>query len=183
MNQIFLGFQLIGQALTGELSIWWFLAPIFILWIGMEIYLGQYKKEKIGWNSILANGISFSWVNIASFRVLFLENLGPEGISLRVIILALLFAYGMFIIYTSFTHKLPQTLGSWLGGPTTIYFLSTVSVLWGQGLLEINIWVLLDFIILYLIISLIFWLIRKNLGILGDVEAVVKGENPLNDNN
>ncbi len=183
MSQIFLGFQLIGKALVQDLSVWWFLAPIFILWIGMEIYLGQYKKEKIGWNSILANGISFSWVNIASFRVLFLEGSGVEDFPLRTIILGLLFIYGMFIIYAAFTHKLSQTFGLWLGGPTTIYFLSTVSVLWGQGLLDINKWVLLDFVVLYLIIKLIFWLIKRKLGVPGEVEAITKGESPLEDNN
>jgi len=183
MNQILFGFQSIGQAFMQDVNIWWFLAPIFILWIGMEIYLGQYKKEKLGWNSILANGISFSWVNIASFRVLFMDGAGSNDFVLRIVILGILFVYGMFIIYTAFTHKLSHVLGSWLGGPTTIYFLSTVSVLWGQGVLDINTWVLLDLVILYLLIRLIFWFIRKKLGVLGEVEAITKGENPLKDNN
>lgn len=178
-SQIVYGFQLIGQSLVKEPSIWWFLTPIFILWIVMEIYFGQYKKERIGWNSILANGISFSWINIASFRVLFLENSLAIDFGLRAVILGLFFLYGMFIIYIAFTHKLPQRIGYWLAGPTTIYFLSTVSILWGQGILEINNWVLIDFIILYFAISLIFWLIKKRLGILGEVEAISKGQEPL----
>jgi len=70
-------------------------------------------------------------------------------------------------------------LGSWLAGPTTIYFLSTVSILWGQGVLEISKWILIDFIILYLVIYFIFWLIKKRLGVLGEVEAIAKGEEPL----
>lgn len=179
MNQIIEGFQLIGQSLTRDPSIWWFLAPVFILWIVMEVYFGQYKKERLGWNSILANGISFSWINIASFRVLFLENSVATDFTLRVTILALFFIYGISIIFVAFTHKLPRRTGSWLAGPTTIYFLSTISVLWGQGVLEINKWILIDFIILYFVIYLIFWLIKRRLGILGEVEAIEKGQEPL----
>jgi len=179
MNQIINGFQLIARSLVKEPSIWWFLAPVFILWIVMEIYFGQYKKEKLGWNSILANGISFTWINIASFRVLFLEDSLAVNFNLRIVILSLFFFYGLFIIYIAFTHKLPQKIGSWIAGPTTIYFLSTVSVLWGQRVLEINKWILIDFIILYFVISFIFWLIKKRLGILGEVEAISKCEPPL----
>jgi hypothetical protein len=179
MTQIIEGFQLIGQSFVKEPSIWWFLTPVFILWIVMEIYFGQYKKESCGWNTILANGISFSWINIASFRVLFLENSSVIDFQLRMVILALFFLYGIFIIYIAFTHKLPEKVGSWLAGPTTIYFLSTVSILWGQGVLEISKWILIDFIILYFIIRLIFWLIKKRLGVLGEVEAINKGQNPL----
>lgn len=178
MDQIIDGFQLIGRSLVKDPSIWWFLAPVFILWIVMEVYFGQYKKEKMGWNSILANGISFSWINIASFRVLFLENSGAVDFYLRIVLLTLFFLYGVFIIYTAFTHKMCQKTCSWLAGPTTIYFLSTVSILWGQGVLEITKWVLIDFIILYFVIHLIFWLIKRRLGVLGEVEAISKGQEP-----
>jgi len=36
MTQIFEGFQLIGQSLVKDPSIWWFLTPVFILWIVMD---------------------------------------------------------------------------------------------------------------------------------------------------
>ena len=44
MNEVLEGFKLIGLAFVKEPSVWWFLAPVFLLWIGMEIYFGQYKK-------------------------------------------------------------------------------------------------------------------------------------------
>jgi len=178
--QLINGFHSILVALTKQPGIWWFLAPVFILWIVMEIYFGEYKKEKLGWNSILANGISLSWINIASFRVLFLENASSvTDFYLRLLILVILFLYGIFVIYIAFTHKLSHNIGSWLAGPTTVYFLSTMSVLWGQGHLEINQWILIDFIILYIIIYFIFYLIKKKLGTLGEVEAIEKGQSPI----
>jgi len=180
LEELIIGFNLIAKSFISQPSIWWFLAPIFILWIIMEIYFGQYKKERIGWNSILANGVSFSWINIASFRVLFLEKTyGVNDFTIRIIILSLFFLYGITIIYIAFSHKLPEKLGYFIAGPTTIYFLSMVSVLWGQGVLEISKWILIDFIVIYFIIHLIFWLIKKQLGMLGEVEAIEKGEKPL----
>jgi len=177
MENIWNGFKLIGESFVKEGSVWWFLIPVFLLWIGMEIYFGQYKKERLGWNSILANGISFTWINIAAFRVLFKNGL--EGSGLRLAILVLFFLYGMFIIYLGFFHKLSPKSAAFLAGPSQIYFLSVVSILWGQGLLVINKFVFLDLIIAYIIIALIFKLIRRNLGVLGDVEAIESGEKPI----
>lgn len=179
MTEILQGFKLIGEAFIKEPSVWWFLIPVFLLWVGMEIYFGQYKKERLGWNSILANGISFTWINIAAFRVLFMENLVISDFWLRFFILLLFFLYGIFIIYIGFFHKLSQRTAATLAGPTPIYFLSMVSILWGQGVLIVNKWVFLDLVIAWIIITLFFHLIRKNLGILGEVEAIEKGEKPL----
>jgi hypothetical protein len=179
IEQILNGFKLIGAAFFKEPSIWWFLIPVFLLWIGMEVYFGQYKKERLGWNSILANGISFSWINIAGFRVLFMEDLEAISFSPRFILLLLFFLYGMFIIYIAFFHRLSPKMAANLAAPTPIYFLSVVSILWGQGILIINYWIFLDLLIAYIVISLLFWLIRHNLGILGEVEAIKKGERPV----
>lgn len=179
MEEILEGFNLIGKALIKEPSVWWFLAPVFLLWIGMEIYFGQYKKERLGWNSILANGISFSWINIATFRVLFMEDIMADDFWPRFIILLVFFIYGIFIIYIAFFHRLSQKTASILAAPTQIYFLSVVSIFWGQGLLIINKWIFLDLLIIYLILSFLFWVVRRNLGILGEVEAIDKGEKPV----
>lgn len=178
MEQILEGFNSIKEAFLKDPSIWWFFIPIFLLWIGMEIYFGQYKKERLGWNSILANGISFSWINIAALRNLFINDFGSPDFLLRFIIVLIFFIYGLFIIYTAFFHKISPNLAAALAAPTPIYFLSAVSVLWGQGVLIINKWVFLDLIIVYLVLSLFFRLIRKKLGTLGEAEAIKKGERP-----
>ena len=179
MTEIIEAFKLIGSAFVKEPSVWWFLAPVFLLWIGMEIYFGQYKRDRLGWNSILANGITFSWINIASFRVLFMENSGVVDFWLRLIILILFLVYGIFIIYNAFFHRLSPKTAAGIASPTPIYFLSVVSIFWGQGILAINQWVFLDLIIAYIVISLFFRLIRRKLGILGEVEAIKKGQRPL----
>lgn len=179
LNQLFEALKLIGRSFIKEPEIWWFLAPVFILWIVMEVYFGQYKKERIGWNSLLANGISFAWINVASLRVLFSSPIRGNNFQVRLLISLLFLIYSFFVIYIAFRHSLSEKMGQWLAGPTTVYFLSTVSVLWGQGVLVISEWVLIDFIILYLIVYLLFWLIKRRLGVLGEVEAIEKGQSPL----
>ena len=178
MDQIFQSISLIGQSFVKEPAVWWFLGPIFLLWLGMEIYFGQYKRERLGWNSILANGLSFTWINIAAFRVLFMEDLNSIDFWPRFIIISLFFVYGLITIYSAFFHRISANAAGFMAGPTQIYFLSMVSVLWGQGILVINKWVFFDLIIAYLIISTFFRLIRRKLGTLGEVEAIKKCERP-----
>ncbi|MFH2013768.1 MAG: hypothetical protein ABIJ17_02250 [Patescibacteria group bacterium] len=178
ITEIINGFKLIGQAFIKEPGIWWFLIPVFLLWLGMEIYFGQYKKDRLGWNSILANGISFAWINIAAFRVLFMNDIDVNDFWARFIILFIFAFYSLFVIYIGFFHKLSQKTGSFLAGPTQIYFLSVVSILWGQGLLVINKFVFLCLLIAYIVLAIFFWIIRRKLGILGEVEAIEKGEKP-----
>lgn len=77
--------------------------------------------------------------------------------------------------FTKYLKKIAATLAA----PTQVYFLSMVSILWGQGLLIINKWIFFDLLIIYLILSFAFWVLRRNLGILGEVEAIDKGEKPV----
>jgi hypothetical protein len=177
MTQLLESFKDISVAFTSDLGVWWFLAPIFVLWFSIEIYLGQYQKEKWGFSSALANSVSFTWINITSLRIISLE----EGIVDERLLVAILFlAYGIFLIYASFKHFISPRVMDILSGPNTVYFLSIVSVLWGQGLLKISWPIVIDLIVIYLIIVGIWALIKKKyLGIPGEIEAIKRGERPI----
>lgn len=170
------GFQQIGQAFIADLGVWWFLAPIFVLWIVMEIYLGEYKKEKWSFSSSFASSISFTWINIVSLRFIFLENGIVQDARMWVAILFLM--YGFVLIFMTFRHVFSERVTSAIAGPTPVYFLSVVSVLWGQGLLEISPEVIINLVAIYAVIWLVWKLIKSKLGILGEVEAIKKGETP-----
>ena len=73
------------------------------------------------------------------------------------IILIFVFLYGFFIFYISFTHHLNRDWVIRLAGPTLVYFLSIVSVLWGYDLLAVNSWVIFDLIVIFLFIYVIFY--------------------------
>lgn len=142
-----------------DLSIWWFLAPLIILWIGLEVYFGRYKSETLGWNTALANGISLVWINIESMRFLFSNH--PEPFLLRFIAVSVILIYGAFIIYVAFNHKLSGRFAYTLAAPTPIYFLSAISILWGHGKLILTWFVVLDLILLYPFLLGFFALLRK----------------------
>lgn len=169
-------FYQIGDVFTKDLGVWWFLAPIFILWIAMEVYLGEYKKEQWGFSSSLANSISFTWINIVSLRFIFLESGYAEDPRMWIAFSFLL--YSLLLVYLSFIHALPERMTAAAAGPTPVYFLSILSVLWGQGLLSISLPIIIDLALAYIIIWFFWKVVKSRLGILGEVEAVKKGESP-----
>lgn len=153
-------FREIFRATISDLSIWWLLAPILLLWISLEIYLGEYSREGLGWNTTFANGLSLAWVTIESFRYLFSDTL-LTTFWLRFLILIIILTYAIFVILTSFYHRFRIKTMSYLAGPSPVYFLALITILWGHGLLDISAWVLLALFILFWLIAGIFALLRK----------------------
>jgi len=155
-------FREIFEATLIEPSIWWLLAPLIILWITIEIYRGEHPQEKLGWNTLFANGISLCWVTIESIRFLFYEptlTLFAE----RFVILLVVLGYGVFVIIGSFSHRVPMKVMSFLAGPSLVYFLAIVTILWGHGLLDITPWVAVALILLFIILAGAFAVLRMML--------------------
>ena len=140
-------FKVILSSPFKDWSIWWLLAPIFILWILMELYFGKYKKEQLGWNTSLANGISLSWIGVESMRFLFSTK--PDPFWLRFMVISFVILYGMVIFILAFNHKIPGKIEYLLASPTTVYYLSAITVLWGFGVLTLSWWVIIDLILLF----------------------------------
>lgn len=152
-------FKEVFEAAFIEPSIWWLIAPLFILWITIEIYRGEHPHEKLGWNTLFANGISLCWMAIESIRFLFYDptlTLFGE----RFIILLLILGYGIFVIIGSFFHHIPIRIMGFLAGPSLVYFLAIVTILWGHGLLDITGWVLFALFFLFVILAGAFAVLR-----------------------
>ena len=161
------GFSQIGNAFVADLGVWWFLAPLFILWVATEVYFGENKREKWGFSSSLASAVSFTWINVISLRFIFLElniqtlaDVGHERFFIAVGFLV----YGLFLIYLAFRHTFSEKVLAWIAGPTPIYFLSIVSVLWGQDLLRVSPYVAGDFLLIYLVVLGVWKVIKAKLG-------------------
>lgn len=159
LENLWQAFKLFGRAFVIEPSIWWVLAPIFVLWLALQIYFGAHEKEALGWNTALANGISLSWICIEAFRALFMTK--PDDLVWRAPLVGLIFVYGILILAGAFFHILPKKQIRRVCGPTTVYFLAILATLWGHSLLAISIWLLLDLFLLYIILRLFFLLMRK----------------------
>ena len=161
------GFSQIGNAFVADLGVWWFLAPILVLWVATEVYFGKHKREKWGFSSSLASAVSFTWINIVSLRFIFLElnfqtlaDVGQERFFIAVGFLM----YGLFLIYLAFRHTFSERVLAWIAGPTPIYFLSVVSVLWGQSLLQISPYIVGDFLLMYVVVLGVWKIIKAKLG-------------------
>lgn len=155
------GIKEIFGSMFHDPSIWWFLAPIIVFWLILEIYFSEYKKEELGWNTALGNGLSVFWMLIVSTKYIFEDHLKNFAWS-KFFILIIFMLYASFIIYNSFSHKLSAHVSFLLASPTLTYYLSGVAILWTYGNLNVNIYVLVDLILLYGVI-LLFELVLKKL--------------------
>ena len=149
----------IGYSFVKDFSLWWYLAPVILLWIALEIYFGKYKKEQLGWNTSLGNAVTLTWISVESMRFLF--DTQPDNFWFRFGIITAIIFYALLIIYFSFSHKISAKATYILASPNATYFLCMVTILWGHGALKLTEWVLLNLVILYLILLVLFALIRK----------------------
>lgn len=157
---ILIGFKEIFSAPLRDLSILWFLTPLVLFWLILEIYFGRYKSEKLGWNSALGYGLSMFWIVIISFKTMFENNFELFSIS-KLLFVIFVAAYSIFIISISFTHRLKEKIFFLFTSPTIVYYLFGVTLLLIDDLLKINFWVFIDLIILYIIILILEIILKK----------------------
>ena len=154
------GFKEIFSAPFRDISIWWLLTPIILFWLVLEVYFGMYKREKLGWNTALGNGLNLFWIVVISLKALFTKGLDLFSID-KLIVVIFIAVYSAFIISISFTHKLKEKIFFLFASPTIVYYLSGIAVLWIHGLINISFWVIIDLIILYMIIVVLEIILRK----------------------
>jgi len=142
-----------------EPSILWLILPLISLWVLLEIYFGKHKKEQLGWNSTLANGMSLIWVGLSITKTLFdnvVVNFGE-----RLIICLFIIFYGMIVIYSSYKHKFSPKVTFVMGSPNVIYPLGIFAVILGYGVVSITLSAILAALILFFIFIIILLIVRK----------------------
>src|SRR3989338_5810465 len=117
-----IGFKEIYNSLVKDPSIWWLLAPIILFLLVIEVYFGRHKKEKLGWNTALGNGLNLFWIVIISLKVLFMEGIALFNAG-KLIFVIFLAVYSIFIVFMSFTHKVKDSFAFLLASPTAVYYL------------------------------------------------------------
>lgn len=153
LNELLKGFESIFSAPFQRFDQLWVLIPLVIMWIVLAVYFAKFKKEELGWNTALANGITLGWLTLEGVRSLFATN--PSDFWFRFIANMVILSYAVLIIYFSFTHKISSKWDFVIASPHPVYFLGIFSVMWGYGTLEINGYVLLDLVILFVIVLLL----------------------------
>ncbi len=154
------GFADIFKPIFIDPSLFWYLGPILLFWLVLEIYFSKYKKEELGWNTALGNGLSVFWVLIISMKYLF-DNHMENFEWTKFIALIAIMLYATFIVLNAFSHKLRAKVSFLLASPTATYFLSGLAIIWTHGKLEITRWVLIDLVIFYGFVLIIDLILKK----------------------
>lgn len=157
-QNMLLGFEQISTSLFKDATVLWLLVPILLFWVILEIYFDRYKKEELGWNTALGNGLSVFWIIIVCLKFLFQQQ---KFLWDKFLAIFLIFLYSILVIINSFSHKLRKRWSFLLAGPTPVYFLSAVAVLWTYGALVITRWVLLDLFVIYILLVIIGLILKK----------------------
>ena len=159
-NELGVAFLEILKAPFVDLSALWMLIPLLILWIVLTIYFGMHKKEVLGWNTSLGNGIAVFWITVELMRHLFKNSFEYFSFD-KFFVVLLLLCYSMFICYISFKHTFTARTTYILSSPSVIYYFSGIVILWAYGSLHINKWVLIDIFLLFGFVMLITFLLKK----------------------
>lgn len=158
-QELFNGFIDIGKSFVHDWSIWWVLAPVFLIWIIVELYFGMFKKEDLGWNTSLAQGITLMWISVDSIRHTF--SVEVSHFWLRFLATLLFLFYGLFLIFICFKHKFSEKATFRFASPNIIFFLALSVVLFTYGELSVSFFVILDLIILFVFIYLVVSIVKK----------------------
>jgi len=171
-------FYNILEVLRSDPSLWLFLIPIFILWFVTEMYYGEYKREPFGFSSALTGALSLVWVSLVAFRVFFLVDERISFVSPAILVLGAFILYGSFVVYVSFRHMFSVKIVSRISAPSLLYFFSLVAVFLGEGVLELNLFVIIAFSLIFLVLFGIVFIIKQYfLGLRGEIERVKEAGN------
>jgi len=143
-----------------DLSALWVLTPLVLIWCILEIYFSTHKREELGWNTALGNGISIFWIAVQLMQFLF-SNKFDAFTWPKFAAVFFIMAYSMFISFISFRHSFSAKVTYAIASPTPVYYFAGISVLWAYGALIISLWVLLDLLLLFGVVLGIVGLLRK----------------------
>ncbi len=96
----------------------WTLGPMLVAMTLMQIYFGRNRDEELGWNTAFGNSIALIFISVSLLRGLFIFS-GESDIfvffenmvnleNVKIIIIVVLFTYGMLLSLISFYHILPE---------------------------------------------------------------------------
>jgi len=143
----------------------WMLIPLIITLLLIEFYFGIYKDELLGWNSAFGNSIVLLFISANLFRFA-LQN---DVESLRMIIALAVFLEACLLILINLFHLLPGRVAFKFSSATPINFIALSSIILVYSNIVIDYLTVLSIIILFVVFSVLIWLIHK-------MEPTVEGE-------
>jgi len=155
----------------------WIIFPVVAMLILMEFYFGRYSKEKLGWNSAVANSIVLIFVSIDLFRQIyqgdfsmFFEANPSASIQITTTIATVIAILGVWLLMVDFYHLLPENLAYRISSHLPINLIAYLSIILvytnlshGDETIKaipLDIYTFTAAILLFFTLFLIFWAIR-----------------------
>ncbi len=159
LSGIFPALLEIAKAPLAKPSLIWQLAPILCIWILVEFYFGTHKKERLGWNTALSNGISLFWIVISGMQHIFSD---VELFTwLKFGLISLIALYSIFIVYISFKHTFKPKLTFLFASPTPLFYFSALVLLFAHDLIKLNITMFIAIALLFIVIVIFVTILKK----------------------
>ena len=108
----------------------WTLAPLLIALILMQMYFGRNKDEALGWNTAFGNSIALIFISVSLLRGAFIMSgrstikefmlLDVTPSDLKILIISMLFIYGIMLSLLSFFHWVPEKIA--------FFIMNTISI-------------------------------------------------------
>ena len=149
----------------------WTLAPMMIALVLMQIYFGRNKDEALGWNTAFGNSIALIFISSSLLRQLYIlsgdiEVLGFINAAIafhepKIILIILLFSYGILLAMISFFHWIPEGLAFFMMNGISINSAAyVVIVLVNSNNIPLDYHTLLAGVVIFLLLSVISIIIR-----------------------
>ena len=160
-KSVFDNFMILLKAPTQNPEMIWITLPLVVVLVMITLYFSRYREEELGWNTALGNSLVLIFVSIDLFRTIFnrtdpgsLYNL--MNFSWSTILVSLLFIYGIFLLFSNFSHTLPKKIAYFMSSALMVNLLAYVMIALVYSRLEITIFSLVSLILFFIILLLIF---------------------------
>ncbi len=145
----------------------WITLPLLITLFMMEVYFGRYRKEQLGWNTVVGNNLVLVFVSLDLLRRLY----GTSGIAAipevfalhhgRTIIAVAVGLSGLLILYYDFFHLLPKRFAFTISSSLAVNLTAYLAIVLIYTSMAIDWYTLFAGLLLFAAAAAFFALVRR----------------------
>lgn len=145
----------------------WMAVPLVATMLLLMFYFSRYKEEELGWNTAVGNSLVLIFVGLDLVRRLYTTNaftsISISALTANVELAVALFIVleGMLLLVANFTHILPKRFAFFISSPVYINLTAYIGLVVVYSDVPIDLVTALSAVVLFMILSLLFWLINK----------------------
>ncbi|MCK4670628.1 MAG: hypothetical protein KAT43_05490 [Nanoarchaeota archaeon] len=111
----------------------WIVTPLLLTLLLMTFYFGKYKAEELGWSTAVGNSLVLIFVSIDLMRYLYHSPIPPSIDNyftqpLKTAIAIVIFAEGLFLVFSNFLHWLPKKFAFFVSSPLPVNLTAYVAI-------------------------------------------------------